>query len=78
MSKNEKIFLQLEGNADDLLLVSKDHSMKCTRLIKLDPTSMKEDEEIIDVAITSTNYYGSHPMFDKLQGKKIRITVEIL
>lgn len=78
MSKNEKIFLQLEGNADDLLLVSKDHSTKCTRLIKLDPTSRKEDEETIDISITSTNDYGSHPVFDKLQGKKIRITVEIL
>lgn len=71
-------FLQLDGNANDLLIVNGNHTMKGTRLIKLDPNSTDFDEEIIDVAITSTNEYGEHPMFDKLLGKRIRVTVEIL
>ena len=72
-----KIFLQLEGKTDDLLMVSKDDSMKSTRLIKL-PEDDEEDAEIIDIAITSTNIWLNHPEFNKLLGKKIRMTVEIL
>lgn len=71
-------FLTLEGNANDLLMVNSDNSMKCTRLIKLDPKSKEENEEIIDICVTSTNMYGEHPMFDKLLGKKIRMKVEII
>lgn len=71
-------FLTMEGNADDLLMVNADNSMKCTRLIKLDPESREENEEIIDICVTSTNMNGEHPMFDKLLGKKIRMTIEIL
>lgn len=76
MEKN--IFLELEGNANDLLMVNGDNSMKCTRLIKLDPTSLEIDEEIVDLCITSTNMSGEHPLFDKLLDKKIKITVEIV
>lgn len=71
-------FLTLEGNANDLLMVNSDNSMKCTRLIRLDPKSTEENEEIIDICVTSTNMYGEHPMFDKLLGKKIRMIIEIL
>lgn len=71
-------FLELEGNTDDLLMVNSDNSMKCTRLVKLDPESKEENEEIIDICVTSTNMYGEHPMFDKLLGKKVRMTIEIL
>ena len=51
---NDKIFLELTGNADDLLMVSDANMMKCTRLIKL-PDSTDINEEVIDVCITSTN-----------------------
>lgn len=75
---NVQEFLTLEGNVNDLLMVNSTNSMKMTRLIKLDPESKEYDEEIIDIAITSTNEYGSHPMFDKLLNKKIKIKVEII
>ena len=38
----------------------------------------KKNEEIVDIAVTSTNEYGTHPLFDELLGKKIRLKVEIL
>lgn len=71
-------FLTLDGRTDDLLIVNANNSMKGTRLIKLDPKSMDFDEEIIDIAVTSTNEYGHHPLFDELIGKRIRLKVEIL
>ena len=74
----ENIFLELEGDADDLLMVNNDETMKCTRLIRLDPTSRDLDEEIVDICITSTNMTGGHPIFDRLLGRKIKILVEFL
>ena len=71
-------FLTLEGNTDDLLMINSDSSMKATRLIRLDPKSSEINEEIIDLAITSTNMNGKHPMFDKILGKKIKISVDII
>lgn len=75
---NYNVFLQLEGNADDLLMVNSDGSMKCTRLINLEPNIKPEEDEIIDICVTSTNVYQAHPKFDKLIGKKIRLTVETI
>lgn len=75
---NYNIFLQLEGRTDDLLMVNGDNSMKCTRLINLEPNIKPEEDEIIDICVTSTNMYKEHPNFDKLIGKKIRLTVETL
>lgn len=71
-------FLTLEGNTDDLLMINSDNSMKATRLIRLDPKSSEINEEIIDLAITSTNMNGVHPLFDKILGKKIKISVDII
>ena len=71
------IFLELEGKTDDLLMVNNDESMKSTRLIKL-PDTNEEDEEVIDISVTSTNIWHSHPEFDKLLGKRIKMTIEIL
>lgn len=73
-----KLFLELTGKTDDLLMVNNTESMKSTRLIRLDPTSREIDEEIVDIAITSTNMNGQHPLFDELLGKEIKISVEIL
>lgn len=75
---DSKVFLELEGNANELLLINNDNSMRCTRLIDLDENSKNYDEEIIDICITSTNMYGNHKKFDKLLDKKIKITVEIV
>ena len=71
-------FLTLEGNTDDLLMINSDNSMKATRLIRLDPKSSEINEEIIDLAITSTNMNGNHSLFDKILGKKIKISVDII
>lgn len=76
--EERNIFLELEGNTDDLLMVNNDDSMKCTRLVRLDPFSTNIDEEIVDLCITSTNMEGRHPLFDQLLGKKIKITVEVM
>jgi len=74
----ENLFLQLEGNTNDLLMINNDNSMKCTRLIQLEPDIKPEEDEILDICITSTNVYGEHPRFDKLIGKKIRMTIETI
>lgn len=78
MDNNVKEFLVLEGYTNDLLMVNGTNSMKMTRLVDLDPDSKEYDEEIIDIAVTSTNEYGNHPKFDTLLGKKIRLKIEIL
>lgn len=75
---NYNVFLQLEGSTDDLMMVNGDGSMKCTRLINLEPNYKPEEDEIIDICVTSANVYQEHPMFDKLIGKKIRLTIETL
>ncbi len=36
------------------------------------------EDEILDICLTSTNVFGEHPKFDKIIGKKIRMTIEIL
>ena len=74
----DNVFLQLEGNANDLLAINNDNSMRCTRLIQLEPDIKPEEDEILDICITSTNVYGDHPRFNKLLGKKIRTTIEII
>lgn len=73
------VFLKLEGKADELLLVNADNTMRCTRLIELgdiEPGMDIENNEIIDICITSTNMAKEHPKFDELLGKNMRITVE--
>lgn len=76
-SREEKVFLELKGNANDLLMVNGDNSMKCTRLLWLNPKSYNPEDEVVDLCITSTNLSGEHPLFDKILGKKIKITVTI-
>lgn len=86
MNKN---FLVLEGNTNDLLMVDRlsSCSLKSTRLIRLDnspilenmsPEEKEKEEEIIDVAITSSNNKFEHPFFDKLLDERIRITIDII
>ena len=75
---NNDVSLQLEGYSDDLLMVNNDNSMKCTRLLRLEPDIKPDEDEILDICLTSTNVFGEHPKFDKIIGKKIRMTIEIL
>ena len=42
------------------------------------PQSKEIGEEVITLSIDSTNETLTFPIFDKLIGKKIRITVEVL
>lgn len=75
-NNQNKPFLQLEGYADDLLAVDEKYGMKHTRLLDL---GQNDEDEVIDVTIMSTNpATDEHPKFDKLLGKKIRITVEVI
>ena len=75
----KKDYIVLEGNTNDLLLVNGDSSLKSTRLIKLDLNATSEyNEEIIDLAITSTSMKKEHKIFDGLLNKKIKISVDIL
>ena len=75
----EKNYIVLEGKTNDLLIINGDDTLKSTRLIKLDKnTTDVLKEEIIDISITSTNMNKQHKTFDKLLGKNIRISVDIL
>lgn len=75
MNNKENVFLELTGNANDLLMVNHDNTMRCTRLIWLNPESEDPEDEVVDLCITSTNMSGEHPLFDKLLGKNIKIKV---
>lgn len=71
--------ITVEGNVNDLLEVSKSGEMKQTRLFYLIPENVEEDnEETLDLTITSTNPFKTFPIFDKLLDKKIRISVDII
>lgn len=75
MGKN---IIKLEGNTNDLFEMSKNGEMKQTRLFYLLPEDLNGNSETLDLTITSTNPYHSFPIFDKLLGKKIRISVDVI
>lgn len=75
---NTEKILELEGNANDLLMINNEETMYSTRLIHFDADSKEENEEVIDITVTSTNMGGEHPIFEKIIGKKIRLTLETL
>lgn len=73
-----KNLLSVEGQADDLFEVSNSGDMKQTRLFYVIPENLEENQETIDLCITSTNPYHEFPIFNELLGKKIRISVDII
>lgn len=77
-SKKTENVINVEGYANDLLQISNSGEMKQTRLFYLLPENLEENQETLDLTITSTNPYQSFPVFDKLLGKKIRISVDII
>ena len=71
-----KLF-EIEGPVDDLLNVSPDGTMKCANLVYLGPDKMDAESEIFHFAITSTAMNAKHDIFDKMLGKRIKVTVEM-
>ena len=78
MNQDEKTKFVLEGKTDDLLFVNGNGSIKATRFVMVDENTSVENDEIVDVAITSTSNHGKHEIFDGLMGKNVRITVEVV
>ena len=78
MEKSKINLLTVVGNTDDLLSVSKNGEMKMTRLFCLLPENLEENCETLDLCITSTNHYKEFPIFDKMLGHKIKISVDII
>lgn len=76
--RDDDRLITVEGYADDLLDVAKSGEMKQTRLFYLLPENLNENQETIDLVVTSTNPYKDFPIFDQLLGKKIRISVDII
>ena len=70
--------MYFEGNVDDLLYVSEDNVIKMTRLVNVDKYIDPESEEVIDIALTSSNPKGEHSIFDKCLGKKMRVLINFI
>ena len=72
----DKTILQLEGNVNDLLSVDNERNVKMTRFV-VDNECDPENEEIVDIAITSVDTSRTHQLFNgQLLNKKVKITVE--
>ena len=71
-----KTILQVEGNVNDLLSVDNERNIKMTRFV-VDNECDPENEEIVDIAITSVDPSRTHQLFNgQLLNKKVKITVE--
>lgn len=70
--------MYFEGNVDNLLYVSEDNVIKMTRLVNVDKYIDPESEEVIDIALTSSNPKGEHSIFDKCLGKKMRVLINFI
>lgn len=74
--EKKNVILQVEGNTNDLLQVSRANNMKRTSFVYFNPQSEEIGEEVITVCVDSTNEALTFPIFDQMIGKKIRITIE--
>jgi len=73
-----KVILELEGNVNDLLSVDNERNLKMTRFV-LDSDNDPENEETVDIAITSVDPSRTHKVFNEgLLNKKVKITVETI
>jgi hypothetical protein len=71
-----KVILELEGNVNDLLSVDNERNLKMTRFV-LDSNAEPDDEETVDVTITSVDQSRTHKIFNEgLLNKKVKITIE--
>lgn len=72
----DKTILQVEGNVNDLLSVDNERNVKMTRFVT-DDNCDPENEEIVDIVVTSVDPSRTHRVFnEKLLNKKIKITIE--
>ena len=70
--------MTFEGNVNDLLCVDNERNLKMTRFV-LDSDNDPDNEEVIDIAITSVDPSRTHQLFNNgLLGKKVIISVDIL
>ena len=76
--ETKNVVLQTEGYTNDHIQITKANNMKRTSFVYFNPQSKEIGEEVITLSIDSTNETLTFPIFDKLIGKKIRITVEVL
>lgn len=76
--ENKNVVFSVEGNTNDLLQVASGECMKRTNLVYINPISKEIGEEVITVSIDSTNEALTFPIFDKMIGKKIKVTVEVV
>ena len=76
--ETKNVVLQTEGYTNYLIHVSNANNIKRTSFVYFNPQSKEIGEEVITLSIDSTNETLTFPIFDKLIGKKIRITVEVL
>ena len=71
-----KTIMKLEGKVNDLLSVDNERNTKMTRFV-VDTDNDPENEETVDVAITSVDPSRTHMLFNnQLLDKKVRITIE--
>ena len=49
-----------------------------TRLVNADKYIDPENEEVIDIALTSSNPKGEHNVFNKCLGKKMRVLINFI
>jgi hypothetical protein len=72
----DKTILQVEGNVNDLLSVDNERNVKMTRFV-VDDNCDPENEEIVDIVVTSVDPSRTHRVFNEgLLNKKVKITVE--
>lgn len=67
--------LQFKGKTNDLLYVHEDGTIKCTRLVNIDETTVPEKDQVLDVCLTSSAPDGNHSIFDSFLDKNITVTI---
>lgn len=74
--EKENVLIELEGNVNDLLSIDNERNLKMTRFI-VDTDNDCENEEIVDIVITSVDQSRTHEIFNtKLVDKRVKITIE--
>ena len=74
--EKKEYVVTLAGNANDLLSVSEDGTMKIIRLIDSNNPNFSENKNI-SFDIVSYDSTTTHPEFENLIGKKITVTISV-
>lgn len=70
--------IYFEGNVNDLLYVSDDDVIKMTRLVNVNKDTDVENEEVLDLTLTSSDPNGKHSIFNECLGKKMRVLINFV